>query len=59
MKLEITLKSGSKLALDLEDWKVGTQASELTSFQWNTPERSKHKLVFLSLDEVAAIVEVR
>lgn len=58
MKLEITLKSGSKLALDLEDWKVRHKASVLAGFEWTTPARSKRKLVFLSLDEVAAIVEV-
>lgn len=59
MKLEITLKSGATLTHEVEGWKIRTTGDKLTFFERVLKEESRRSLVFIDLEEVAAIVEVK
>lgn len=57
-KLEITLRSGATISVDVTEWKYERGYSD--KLTWKTPDRARNKsrLVHVDLDEVVAIVEV-
>lgn len=58
-KLEITMKSGATVIVDVETFTLKGMAGSARSFEWTTPETGKRRrLVSIALDEMAAMVEV-
>lgn len=58
-RLEITMKSGAVVNVDVETWKLETKVLGARSLEWTTPKnRKRRRLVSFEFEEVAAIVEV-
>jgi hypothetical protein len=59
MRFEAALKSGTVVAFDADELTVVRNGlGEMTTVKWVTPADFTRKLVYLNLDEVAAIVRV-
>jgi hypothetical protein len=60
MKMEITLKSGTQIEVDVTEFTTGRNGlNELAKLNWTTPENWKRKLHTLEMDQIAAIVVVK
>lgn len=55
--MQITLKSGAQVTVDVDEFKVGRNAlAQIVSLSWSTPNGFSSKLNYINLDEIAAIV---
>jgi hypothetical protein len=61
VRMQITLKSGAQIEVDVEDFEIGRPATggPITRLTWNTPDDWTRKLCNVDIDEIAAIVTVR
>lgn len=57
--LEITLKSGAQVQVDVQGWEIKKRDGELSELVWQTPTGAKRKLTWVDLDEIACLVEVQ
>lgn len=60
-RLEITMKSGTTISVDIETWTVKRNplSGEFTSLEWVTPEGAKRRLVSINLSDIDLIVECK
>lgn len=60
MRMQITLKSGTQVTVDVEDFNIGRSNldGDLVELKWTTPPERIAKLCYVRLDEIAAIVRL-
>jgi hypothetical protein len=59
VKLEITFKSGAQVSVDVADWTLTKNGSDLDKLEWTTPDKGRRRLVRADLNEIVCVVEVR
>lgn len=57
--LDLTMKSGAKVSVDVTEATYSRSVSGTKSLSWTTPDGWAAKLLHVDMDEIAAVVAVR
>jgi hypothetical protein len=58
-RADIYLKSGGIITLDVEELTVHKQDGKLLKISWTLEDDSSNRPLFISLDDISAVVEAR